>query len=112
MSSFDDQYDAPLSGVERARVQALQMAMAAAPLVDGSLTEKSDQWVEMARVFERYIIGQRATGVQERIDEAYSLASKLLAKADPWTEDGEVAVALTSMRELVKLLSGLAEVPF
>lgn len=106
--SYDDQYDAPLSGVERARIEALNLTGR------DRMHDSVELWVDEARTVERFIIGQRSTGVQERIDEAYALAEKLLSSSDE-ARDGDqyrLLVPLDRMQELVRKLSGLAEMPF
>jgi hypothetical protein len=105
--SYDDQYDAPLSGPERVRVQALDLARS-----DGLVGEA---WVEMARPLERYIIGDRATAVKQQIEAAYVLADKLLedglkaAGADNWNAPESLTLNTQRLQELVRALSKLAD---
>ena len=104
MTTYDDQYDAPLSGRERVRIHAVEWALRRPPIV-GAPAKVAEAYTEVAQVYERFIIGDRATGVQARIDEAYELAIKLLA------DDERGAPTGTQMRELVTLLSGLTAGP-
>lgn len=116
--TYDDQYDAPLSGPERARLRALELAIGAMPLVDGeSPADRAERWVEMARPFEQFIFGKRATGVKEQIEAAYTLADRVLSESggDPWSTahpaPGRKTIEVDGdqMRELVRMLSRLAD---
>lgn len=112
--SFDDQYDTPLTGPERARIEALNQTR-------DRLYDTAEKWVDAAKVLERFIIGGRADAVKEQINAAYASADQLLrdgdkatldSGGDPWTGAPDVVtVDRTKLRELVRVLSRIADGP-
>lgn len=112
MSSY--QYDAPLTGPERVKARALELAMGRTSQTTGTPEQKAEAHVAVARIYERYMRGGRATGVQARIDEAYELAIKLLADGERSAHavpPTHMPVDKSGLQELVMLLSRLTAGP-
>lgn len=112
MSAYDDQYDAPLNGPERARIEALKLAST-------RMHDTTEKWVEDAGLIERFIIGSRATEVQKLIDAAFDIADRLLqdgdravGRTDAWAGVPDVIpIDAARLRDLVGKLSVLAGGP-